>query len=316
MQTNRQIPKRTPPLLLSLLKPVGVQEAFRIKWNDMSDPTKGVDFLYLNEHENINLNKSGSVRTERVQTESGSTYSKITDIIGIDNDLGVENLKGSGAIAGETSEAYNKIFTLTYVSGRSVGIGAYLVRLGQRVIQKGPPILLTGFQALNKVLGRNVYTSNYQIGGTQIMFNNGVSHLTATDDLDGVSSILKWLAFVPAHSGDCLPVLHRRAVVPSEPARTPRTSNKGAMNSFLNPIRKLVLSNKQEPTLSPSFSFNFLDPVDREVTYSPPSGSEQYDSRLLITGRFGFAIFGSNKNSRRCWPIIQVRGGGVAIWVV
>lgn len=49
--------------------------------------------------------------------------------------IGVENLRGSGMIAGETSRAYDEIFTLSYVTGRSVGIGAYLVRLGQRTIQ-------------------------------------------------------------------------------------------------------------------------------------------------------------------------------------
>ena len=72
-----------------------------------------------------------------------------------------------GLIAGETSRAYPP-FTLSYVTGRSVGIGAYLVRLGQRIIQKGAlgrprgddggPMILTGFQALNKLLGREVYT--------------------------------------------------------------------------------------------------------------------------------------------------------------
>jgi hypothetical protein len=34
-------------------------------------------------------------------------------------------------IAGETSLAYDEIFTLTLITGRTVGIGAYLVRLGQ-----------------------------------------------------------------------------------------------------------------------------------------------------------------------------------------
>jgi acetyl-CoA carboxylase/biotin carboxylase 1 len=45
--------------------------------------------------------------------------------------LGVECLKGSGLIAGETSRAYDDIFTITLVTARSVGIGAYLVRLGE-----------------------------------------------------------------------------------------------------------------------------------------------------------------------------------------
>jgi acetyl-CoA carboxylase/biotin carboxylase 1 len=47
----------------------------------------------------------------------------IKDIIGLpsEKDLGVENLKGSGTIAGETSLAYNDIFTLTV--GRRGGGG-------------------------------------------------------------------------------------------------------------------------------------------------------------------------------------------------
>ena len=46
-------------------------------------------------------------------------------------------------------------------------------------------------------MGREVYTSNLQLGGTQIMYKNGVSHMTANDDFEGVSKIVKWLSFVP-----------------------------------------------------------------------------------------------------------------------
>ena len=100
------------------------------------------------------------------------------------------------------------MFTLTYVTGRSVGIGAYLVRLGQRTIQKetSAPILLTGYQALNKLMGRSVYNSNAQLGGPLVMERNGVSHQIVNDDMRGVEAILKWLAFVPARRGGALPI--------------------------------------------------------------------------------------------------------------
>lgn len=39
----------------------------------------------------------------------------ITDIIGKDEGLGVENLKGSGMIAGESSLAYEEIITMNLV---------------------------------------------------------------------------------------------------------------------------------------------------------------------------------------------------------
>ena len=62
---------------------------------------------------------------------------------------------------------------MSLVSGRAIGIGSYLVRLSQRVIQvDNSAIILTGYSALNKLLGREVYTSNTQLGGTQIMHNN------------------------------------------------------------------------------------------------------------------------------------------------
>ena len=87
--------------------------------------------------------------------------------------IGVENLQGSGMIAGETSQAYEEVLTISLVitflshhrslyhvplslllqvTCRAIGIGAYLVRLGQRVIQvESSHIILTGAGALNKV---------------------------------------------------------------------------------------------------------------------------------------------------------------------
>lgn len=97
-------------------------------------------------------------------------------------------MKGSGLIAGATSRAYDDIFTISLVSARSVGIGAYLLRLGHRTVQvEGQPIILTGAPALNKVLGREVYTSNLQLGGTQVSFlsNSRIESRMARADLDG-----------------------------------------------------------------------------------------------------------------------------------
>jgi acetyl-CoA carboxylase/biotin carboxylase 1 len=56
------------------------------------------------------------------------------------------------------------------------------------------------------VLGRDVYTSNLQLGGTQIMYRNGVSHMTADDDFAGVSKIVKWMSFVPDKKGNPVPI--------------------------------------------------------------------------------------------------------------
>ncbi|KAF8647743.1 hypothetical protein AX16_006578 [Volvariella volvacea WC 439] len=176
-------------------------------WNDDEHPEKGVSYLYLTPENMIKLQEKGgeAVRVEEVEV-NGERRFKITDVIGLQEGLGVESLRGSGLIAGETSRAYDDIFTITLVTARSVGIGAYLVRLGERAVQvEGQPIILTGAPALNKVLGREVYTSNLQLGGTQIMFKNGVSHLTASSDLEGASHILEWLSYIPNYKGAPLP---------------------------------------------------------------------------------------------------------------
>ncbi|KAL4066080.1 acetyl-CoA carboxylase [Scleroderma citrinum] len=185
-----------------------VMGLFSCAWNDESQPEKGFDYLYLTRENFLKVQEkaASSIRTEEIDVDGELRY-KITDIIGLQDGLGVESLRGSGLIAGETSRAYDDIFTITLVTARSVGIGAYLVRLGERAVQvEGQPIILTGAPALNKVLGREVYTSNLQLGGTQIMYKNGVSHLTASSDLEGVTHILQWLSYIPSAKGEPLPI--------------------------------------------------------------------------------------------------------------
>lgn len=186
--------------LVEALKPL-----FKVDWKDEANPAAGFNGLYLDEADAAPLVASGVVQGESA-TLGGKPVLKLTDIIGEADmpGIGVENLRGSGLIAGETSRAYNDVFTLSFVTGRSVGIGAYLNRLGQRVIQKGSasgegeggPMILTGFQALNKLLGRDVYVSQDQLGGPAIMGPNGVSHEIVSSDQAGVASMLRWLSYV------------------------------------------------------------------------------------------------------------------------
>ncbi|OHW90182.1 acetyl-carboxylase [Colletotrichum incanum] len=177
---------------------------FKVAWNDGNKQDNGFKYLYLDDEAQKRFAKD--VITE-VVSEDGEKRHKIVTIVGSEDALGVECLRGSGLIAGATSKAYNDIFTITLVTCRSVGIGAYLVRLGQRAVQiEGQPIILTGAPALNNVLGREIYTSNLQLGGTQIMYRNGVSHMTGNDDFDGVSKIVEWMSFIPEKRGSPIPV--------------------------------------------------------------------------------------------------------------
>ena len=169
---------------------------FKVAWNDPNDESKGYKYLYMTEEDKARF--AEGIFDGEVVTEAGEKRFKLDYIVGEKDGLGVENLRGSGMIAGETSAAYDETFTLSYVTGRSVGIGAYLNRLASRVIQmKNGPMILTGYSALNKLLGKEVYVSQDQLGGPQIMLPNGIAHQLASDDQDGVEKILKWLSYVP-----------------------------------------------------------------------------------------------------------------------
>lgn len=45
-----------------------------------------------------------------------------------------------------------------------------------------------------------------QLGGTQIMYRNGVSHMTAEDDMAGISKIVQWMSFVPDKRNNPVPI--------------------------------------------------------------------------------------------------------------
>uniref|UniRef100_A0A673HVL7 acetyl-CoA carboxylase n=1 Tax=Sinocyclocheilus rhinocerous TaxID=307959 RepID=A0A673HVL7_9TELE len=184
-----------------------IRHMFHVAWQDPADPYKGFKYLYLTPQDYKKVSALNSVHCEHVEDEGESRY-KITDIIGKEEGLGVENLRGSGMIAGESSLAYEDIITMNLVTCRAIGIGAYLVRLGQRTIQvENSHIILTGAGALNKVLGREVYTSNNQLGGVQIMHNNGVTHTTVCDDFEGVFTLLLWLSYMPKNKSSPVPIL-------------------------------------------------------------------------------------------------------------
>ncbi len=92
---------------------------FKAAWNDAAKPELGFKYLYLDEAAKGRF--SDNVITEEV-TEDGEKRHKIVTIIGNEEGLGVECLRGSGLIAGATSRAYNDIFTVTLVTCRSVGM--------------------------------------------------------------------------------------------------------------------------------------------------------------------------------------------------
>ncbi len=95
-----------------------IKNLFKVAFKNPSSPESGFDYLYITKYDYSahRLDESQVIVEPKVYGDE-EVY-KINDIIGLEPDLGVENLKGSGLIAGETSKAYNDIFTMTIVLGR------------------------------------------------------------------------------------------------------------------------------------------------------------------------------------------------------
>ncbi|AIO00868.1 acetyl-CoA carboxylase, putative [Leishmania panamensis] len=182
-----------------------VKKRFLVEFTDKND----IAYLYLTTSDYEELRAKG-IRIEVEPLEvNGETRHILKGVVGGPTEyLGVENLSGSGLAAGEMSKNYNEVPTISLVSGRSVGIGAYLNRLGRRIIQTNDsPLILTGASALNRLLGKDVYMGNSQLGGKQIMVPNGVTHWCTRHDYSSARVLLQWLDYVPAtlHPLRCTP---------------------------------------------------------------------------------------------------------------
>ncbi|CEF66294.1 Carboxyl transferase domain and Biotin/lipoyl attachment domain and Carbamoyl-phosphate synthetase large subunit-like, ATP-binding domain and Carbamoyl-phosphate synthase, large subunit, N-terminal domain and Biotin carboxylase, C-terminal domain and Single hybrid motif domain and Rudiment single hybrid motif domain and ATP-grasp fold domain and Acetyl-coenzyme A carboxyltransferase, N-terminal domain and Acetyl-coenzyme A carboxyltransferase, C-terminal domain and Biotin carboxylation domain and Acetyl-Co len=175
-----------------------VKKNLKIQWINDDKPEDGYTGLTLD-------NCLEDVWSQvKYSTKNNIKY--LEAVIGKENDIGVENLVGSGLIAGETSEAYNSVPTYCLVTGRAVGIGAYVARLCRRICQvENSYLILTGASALNSLLGKKIYISNEQLGGTEIMYKNGISHSITKNDSDGLKKILTWISYCPTKKNVLIP---------------------------------------------------------------------------------------------------------------
>jgi len=75
----------------------GVRRAYKVAFKDPTKPEGGFDYLYVTKDDYEKLAEKHDVIAEPVNLEGDEVY-RLTDIIGSEPDLGVENLKGSGLI--------------------------------------------------------------------------------------------------------------------------------------------------------------------------------------------------------------------------
>lgn len=114
-----------------------VSACFQVEWEDPADPNKGIKYLYLTDADYQHLTDDSAkgadaFKASPITSPKGHRHWVVSDVIGGEDGLGVECLSGSGAIASAYSKAFQEGLTMTVVSGRTVGIGAYLARLGRR----------------------------------------------------------------------------------------------------------------------------------------------------------------------------------------
>lgn len=92
-----------------------VKNRLRIVWNDKDRPEEGFKYLSLDCKED---EKEILSQVEYTPADKGRHH-RIDAVIGKENDIGVENLVGSGLIAGETSAAYREVPTYCLVFSES-----------------------------------------------------------------------------------------------------------------------------------------------------------------------------------------------------
>jgi biotin carboxylase/acetyl-CoA carboxylase carboxyltransferase component len=150
--------------------------------------SKSVDYLYLDSKDFSDF--KNDVIAEYIPSKD---HYKLKAIV----NSGIMTLDGSACLVSKMAKARTVIPTFTIVIDRTIGVGAYLAKLSERIIQRSDsPLLLTGFQALNKVIGNNLYESNIQLGGPLVMANNGISHKVVDTTHECIEYTKKWLDFI------------------------------------------------------------------------------------------------------------------------
>lgn len=109
----------------------------QIKWVSTDEPWKGFEYLYLTDHDyQAASDRHGPAnlpfRAVPLHLGANVKHWRLTDVVGVEDGIGVECLSGSAATASAFSRGFEHGFTITLVTGRTVGIGAYLARLGRR----------------------------------------------------------------------------------------------------------------------------------------------------------------------------------------
>ncbi len=186
-----------------------VMSLFSVAWNVTDQPDKGISYLYLTPENLVKLKSKGEGAAITTQIEvNGEVRHKITDIVGLQDGLGVECLKGSGLIAA-------RHLALTMTSSRSPWSPLVLwvsvhtsFALGRG--QSRSKVNQSSSLAPRRSTRSWVAKSTRRICSSaepRIMHKNGVSHMTADSDLEGATHILQWLSFVPEVKGGSLPIL-------------------------------------------------------------------------------------------------------------
>ncbi|KOB59824.1 Acetyl-coA carboxylase, partial [Operophtera brumata] len=188
------------------LKIPRVKSEFNVAWIDSERPDRGFKYLYLSPESFSKLGPLGSVKTQLIEDEGESRY-KITDIIGPLGSVKTQLIEDEGESRYKITDIIGPLGSVKTQLIDDEGESRYKITdiigpLGsvktQLIDDEGESrYKITDIIALNKVLGRPVYASNNQLGGIQIMHNNGVSHAVASTDLDAVWTAVKWLSFVP-----------------------------------------------------------------------------------------------------------------------
>ena len=84
-----------------------MRKVFKVAFKDESKPENGFDYIYVTKEDYLGLTAEKQNIIAEPITRDGQEVYRVTDIIGSEPDLGVENLKGSGLIAAQVADIFS-----------------------------------------------------------------------------------------------------------------------------------------------------------------------------------------------------------------
>ena len=141
------------------------------------------------------------VRILRLAGRSGVPVVGFVESAGARLQEGLAALGGYGRIFGEHVRLSGRVPQITVITGASAGGGSYAPALNDFVVMtEAATMFLTGPGVVSEVMGEALTAA--ELGGPRVHARNGVSHFTASTDVDAALLVRDLLDYLPQRAGE------------------------------------------------------------------------------------------------------------------